>query len=191
MRPSASVLLSLFAIALAPAVVSAQDAATHAAHHPQMPAATGLRAELVKDVEQLEKKYIALAETLTPEQYAYRPAAGVRSSSEVLMHVAGANFMLMGIVGVKADSAAQAGASERITGRAEVLNALRHSFAHVKHALQATPDSDLDRPIKLFGQDATVRSALVLTVSHMHEHLGQSIAYARAQGVRPPWSGSN
>jgi len=169
----------------------AATAGQHAAHQAAMPAATGLRAELVKDVEQLEKKYIALAEAETQEQYMYRPAAGVRSTSEVFMHVAGANLMIPGIIGMKADSAAQAAASERISTKAEVVSALRHSFQHVKHALMMTPDSDLDRPVKLFGQDATVRSTLVLTVSHMHEHLGQAIAYARAQGIQPPWSGGN
>jgi hypothetical protein len=26
---------------------------------------------------------------------------------------------------------------------------------------------------------------------HMHEHLGQSIAYARMNGITPPWSKSD
>lgn len=176
------------AVLLTPVTLRAQQTGDHAAHHAAVAPATGLRAELVKDIESLEKKYVALAEATTQEQYAWRPAAGVRSVSEVFMHVAGANLMIAGAFGVKADDVAQQAASERITTKAEVLASLRHGLQHAKHAILATPDSALDTPVKLFGQEFTTRFAMVLLVSHMHEHLGQAIAYARAQGVTPPWS---
>ena len=40
----------------------------------------------------------------------------------------------------------------------------------------------------MFGNATTHRGVLVTVLSHLHEHLGQSVAYARMNGVVPPWS---
>ena len=42
--------------------------------------------------------------------------------------------------------------------------------------------------MKMFGQDTTTRGALWFAMGHLSEHLGQSIAYARASDVTLPWS---
>jgi len=42
--------------------------------------------------------------------------------------------------------------------------------------------------VKLFGTDMTKQGALMHLLEDQHEHLGQSIAYARINGVVPPWS---
>ncbi len=52
----------------------------------------------------------------------------------------------------------------------------------------AVPDADLDKPVDLFGNKTTVRGGYLLLLSHAHEHLGQSIAYARSNGIVPPWT---
>ena len=49
-------------------------------------------------------------------------------------------------------------------------------------------DNDLQAPVKLFGREMTKQGALMLILEDQHEHLGQSIAYARSNGVVPPWS---
>jgi uncharacterized damage-inducible protein DinB len=49
-------------------------------------------------------------------------------------------------------------------------------------------DNDLQAPVKLFGRDMTKLGALMLILEDQHEHLGQSIAYARSNSVVPPWS---
>jgi hypothetical protein len=40
----------------------------------------------------------------------------------------------------------------------------------------------------MFGNDTTERGAFLSALTHLHEHLGQSVAYARMNGVVPPWS---
>jgi uncharacterized damage-inducible protein DinB len=65
---------------------------------------------------------------------------------------------------------------------------MKDSFAHAKKAAEGLSDADLDKPVKVFGRDSTVREALLLVATHAHEHLGQAIAYARMNGVTPPWS---
>jgi uncharacterized damage-inducible protein DinB len=169
---------------------AAQD---HAHANVAMPQ-SGFRAELIRDIDQLEKKYLALAEATTAS-YGWRPAEGVRSTSEVLMHVAQANFMIpamaLGIDPPAAIAAMERGALERITDPAQVHEHLSHSFRHLRHSIAQVPDAELDAEVSLFGQPASKRAVLTLLVSHLHEHLGQAIAYARMNGVAPPWSEGN
>ena len=73
------------------------------------------------------------------------------------------------------------------TGPATIAE-LTSSFDHLKRAMAQVPASRLNETMKVFGQDFTVRSFLLLATTHLHEHLGQMIAYARSNGVVPPWS---
>ena len=65
---------------------------------------------------------------------------------------------------------------------------MKQSNDRVRAALQAMPDADLDKATKLFGMDMTYRGAVLMLETHAHEHLGQMIAYARMNGIVPPWS---
>jgi uncharacterized damage-inducible protein DinB len=166
---------------------------------PAAKAIAGVRAELLKDLDALEKKYAGLAKAMSGK-YGWRPAPGVRSVSEVFMHIAGDNYVIPLLVGVKAPATfaaadmqqafASAQAMEKVTDEAKVQDALTQSFAHAKQAVIAVPDDQLDVTTKVFGQDMSKRQVLTLLVTHMHEHLGQSIAYARSNGVVPPWATS-
>lgn len=168
----------------------------HEAHASAAPS-EGLRAELSADIDVLEGKYTALEEA-TREHYGWRPAEGVRSVSEVFMHVAAANFMIPAIAGVEPPSEyaaadmqvamARMQELEAITDPEEVHDRLTHSFEHVRHAISSLPEEEMEAEVDLFGQPATKRAVLILTVTHMHEHLGQAVAYARTNGVVPPWS---
>jgi uncharacterized damage-inducible protein DinB len=168
-------------------------AATTAPLPAQQPTApAGIRAELATDIIALQSKFVALAEAMPAERFGWRPAEGVRSVSEVMMHVADTNHYLAELVGAELPAglgyAEEMGSLEAITEPARVLEALRGSFAHAQRAVAATPDADLERRVEVFGTETTVRAVLLMLVTHMHEHLGQSIAYARSIGVTPPWS---
>jgi uncharacterized damage-inducible protein DinB len=182
------------ALALSVAL-NAPAAAQHTHADVQMPT-TGLRAEWIRDIDQLEKKYMALFDAMK-DKYGWRPGEGVRSAGEVFGHVAGANMMLPSMVGIQAPEGMAVANMQEAMQKMQALEkseptkireTLAMSFTHAKHAIAMTPDDQLDGMVKLFGQDATKRAALMLLVNHMHEHLGQSIAYARANGVKPPWS---
>ena len=198
-RP-AVLLAGVLAVALAGGA-SAQGHEGHDGGHAGMhasPPSSGLRAELIRDVDQLETKYMGLARAMAG-QYAWRPAEGVRSVGEVFGHVAGANFMIPTMAGVMMPESMRAASMqegmqkmrelETSGDEGRILEALEHSFMHVRHAIAEVPDAQLDEMTRMFGQDVTKRVVLTLLVTHMHEHLGQSIAYARSNGVRPPWSG--
>src|SRR5712691_10221637 len=148
---------------------------------------SGFRAEFLQDLDAVQKKIIDLAAAMPADKYSWRPAPGVRSVSEVFMHIAGGNYFLASFVGMK-PPAYDESTLERINDKARVLAELRKSFDHIRMAALNASDADLDKPIKMFGNDTTVRGAFMTALNHLHEHLGQSIAYARMNGVVPPWS---
>jgi len=176
-------IVSTLALALAAAstAVLAQPAAA-----PSAP--SGLRADVIWQLSDVEKKLVALAEAMPQEKYGWRPGAGVRSVSEVYMHVVGANYFLPTLLGAKMPEGLTRDMEKTVTEKAKVIEAMKKSFDHARKAVEATPDSDLDKKVKFFGQEPSERMMLIVLVSHGHEHLGQSIAYARTNGVAPPWS---
>jgi uncharacterized damage-inducible protein DinB len=152
-------------------------------------AAKGPRAEILLHIADAERKLIALAEAVPADKFGWRPAAGVRSVGEVYMHVAAGNYFLCNFFGAAPPAGFDLRGMEKEGGdKAKVVDALKKSFEHVHAAIAAVPDSDLEKPVKLFGHDGTYREAFLLIATHDHEHLGQSIAYARMSGVTPPWS---
>jgi uncharacterized damage-inducible protein DinB len=151
------------------------------------PPKSGFRAEFLQDLDDVQKKIVSLADAMPAEKYNWRPAPGVRSISEVYMHIAGANYFLASFVGMKMPSY-DTTKFEKIGEKPRVLEELRRSFDHLRTAALTASDADLDKSIKMFGNDATERSAFITVLNHIHEHLGQSIAYARMNGVVPPWS---
>ncbi len=177
---------------------AAQQDAKHAAHDStpaQAPAAAptppvqALRGAINFSIGQAEKELVSLAEAVPAEKYSWRPAEGVRSVGEVYMHVASANYFFPTFWDVKVPAGVDPRGLEKMGGdKAKVVASLKDSFAHLRHAMDGLSDADLGKPVTFFGHPATVASVVMVAVSHAHEHLGQSIAYARSNGVVPPWS---
>jgi uncharacterized damage-inducible protein DinB len=151
------------------------------------PAPKGFRAEFARDLDDVQKKIIDLAAAVPAEKYSWRPAEGVRSVSEVYMHIAGGNYFLGTFLGAK-PPADMPKDIEKITDKQEVLTELRKSFDHVRAIVGNMSDEDLEKSVNMFGNTTTERGVYVTMLNHLHEHLGQSIAYARINGVVPPWS---
>lgn len=151
------------------------------------PPKSGFRAEFLNDLNDVEKKIVDLAEAMPADKYAWRPSPGVRSVSEVYMHIAGGNYVMASFVGMKPPAYDEA-SLERVTDKPRVIAELKKSFAHIRTAALRVSDADLDKRIRMFGNDTTERGAFLNALTHLHEHLGQSIAYARSNGVVPPWS---
>jgi uncharacterized damage-inducible protein DinB len=162
------------------------------AHHDEAKPAAGtgdVRGEILQQVGDAEKKLTALAEAMPAEKYGWRPAEKVRSVGEVFMHVAGGNYFLPTFWGVKPPEGVNPREFEASgSDKAKVIATMKASFEHLRNAIKNTPEADLAKAIKLFGEDATQRQAMMVAANHDHEHLGQAIAYARMNGVTPPWS---
>jgi uncharacterized damage-inducible protein DinB len=154
----------------------------------QSPSVPGFRGEFLKQLDDLEKKCVSLSEATPQAKYAWRPAEGVRSIGEVFVHIAGANYMFTRFIGAKLPEGLNPNMEKTVTKKSEITELLKKSFGHARQAVLDMPDGDLEKQVKMFGNMVTERQALFVMATHAHEHLGQSIAYARTNGVVPPWS---
>ncbi len=144
----------------------------------------GLQAALAKDAGTLSEKFTGLARVMSGK-YDWKPGQGVRSVADVFNLIVKENGLLAGVL----SGTPNTGASPApITDPEKMQEALKASYLNLQNAITALSDSDLQAPVKLFGRDMTKQGALMLILLDQHEHLGQSIAYARTNGVVPPWS---
>jgi uncharacterized damage-inducible protein DinB len=150
----------------------------------------GYRTEALAEIDARAQRYIALAEAIPADKYGWRPAEGVRSISEVLMHVAAANCFLTGRLGTEAPQGlAPQGFGQSTTDKAEVVRHVRASFDHLRSAVRNAPANPAASHPWFGGRTISNSGIAVFHVGHHGEHLGQLIAYARMNGIRPPWSG--
>jgi uncharacterized damage-inducible protein DinB len=138
----------------------------------------------------VSQQLIALAEATPPEKFSWRPAAGVRSTSEVYMHIALANFYLLSVTGPKMPADLKQEMEKTVTSKADVINWLKRSLDAVKEAHLAVKPDELQRKVHIADRDATVDGMYLRIIVHANEHMGQLVAYARMTGVVPPWSKS-
>ncbi|HKD58913.1 MAG TPA: DinB family protein [Terracidiphilus sp.] len=136
----------------------------------------------------VSNQLIALAEATPADKFAWRPAPGVRSTSEVYMHIVTANFWLLSVTGPKMPADLKENAEKTVTSKAEVIAWLKRSLEAVKQAHLAADPKDMTRKVMVLGHDATVDGMYLRIIVHANEHMGQLVAYARMTGVVPPWS---
>jgi len=136
----------------------------------------------------VSQQLIALAEATPPEKFAWRPAPGVRSTSEIYMHIVITNFYLLSVTGPKMPADLKEGMEKSITSKAEVIAWLKRSLEAVKQAHLAEKPDDLQRKVHIYDRDATVDGIYLRIIVHANEHMGQLVAYARMTGVVPPWA---
>ena len=180
-------LLCLVAISATP--LPAQPQAKPAAQAVPAPPASGVRAEFLNELKIQEDKFLALAQAVPADKYTWRPAEGVRSFSEVFMHVAAANYNLPKVIGTSPPAGFKVqGFDKSTTDKPKVIDALRGSFAHMREAVLNMPDSEVEKQLDWFGAKSTYREVMLFMIRHNAEHLGQAIAYARMNGIVPPWT---
>jgi uncharacterized damage-inducible protein DinB len=154
-----------------------------------------LRTEYLNNMKEVEEKVVGLAEAIPADKYGWRPAAGVRSISEVLMHIASEHYVYLPLsIGAKPPADLNMGTGrevfanlEKVTDKAEVIRHLKASFKYQKTVLEAADTMMKTGRVK-GSSEHTVANLFTVFIADQHEHLGQLIAYARVNGVKPPWS---
>ena len=136
----------------------------------------------------VSKQLLSLAEAFPEDKFSWRPAPGVRSTSEVFMHIAAANFFLVSATGPKRPDDLVPGLEKGVTSKADVIQWLKRSLDEVKTDHAALKPADLARKVKYANHDSTVDAMYLRIIVHANEHMGQLVAYARMTGVTPPWS---
>jgi uncharacterized damage-inducible protein DinB len=177
------------AAAAPPAAAASGKASAAPAAAPAATASSSVRAIALRQIDAAEKKLASLADATPAEKFGWRPAEGVRTTGEVYMHVASANYFLPTFWGAKLPATVDPrGLEKEGADKAKTVAALKQSFEFLRQAIDAVPEADLGRQITVFGRPSTVGEVMVGIATHAHEHLGQSIAYARMNGIVPPWS---
>ena len=170
---------------------------------------SGFRGDYLCEYDYAQKQMLALAEAFPADRYGWRPAETARSVSEVLVHVGAGGRTFLVLLGVKAEPdpygklegegvarsmamlARNESLEKSITDKAEVLALLRKSLDGIRTAFTEASDTELDRPEMFGGESTTVRRLYMRALCHLHEHMGQLIAYARAMGSPAPWRGEH
>ena len=150
-------------------------------------------ADLIAPWNEMEKKVVSLADALPPEKYNWRPLPDMRSVSEMLIHIANGNELLLGIstgaltgAAVNKQIAANAALEKVPATKAAIRTRLLNSFAAVRKELEAARAGNLAQERLFFGATSSQRGVLTRLETHVAEHLGQAITYARLCGIRVP-----
>jgi len=163
---------------LAPVVALADDAPT------------GVRGEILASMMDAGGKIQELAGAVPDAKYNWKPGKDVRSAGQVYLHVVAANYLFTSMLGAQPPMTMDElmKLDTQTMEPAKIRQMLKESYAAASKALTAMPDSELETQVELFGMKMTKRAMLIVLASHSHEHLGQSIAYARSNGIVPPWT---
>ena len=153
------------------------------------PPSYDMKPQSLLDLDAMHKKYVDLATAIPQEKYAWRPAEGVRSIGEVFLHVSNANYNIPSLMGAPLPAGFDAKTFEKsTTDKTQIIDQLNKSFDSAHNAIAAMTNGDFAKPLPKLGPDANYGDVVYLLVTHAHEHLGQSIAYARVNGIVPPWT---
>jgi uncharacterized damage-inducible protein DinB len=177
-------LATLLGLSLVTVTLQAQPAAVKA---------PGFRDLFLAQLTDVETKVVSLAEAMPAEKYSWSPGEGVRSNKEVYLHIGLANYLFTSFIGAKPPLPMKdlMGMEKAAMDKAAVVKAVKDSFAHARKTVEGLSNADMEKPTKMFGKDSTYQAVLFTMANHMHEHLGQSIAYARTNGIMPPWTKKN
>lgn len=137
----------------------------------------------------VSQQLVALAEATPAEKFSWRAAPGVRSTSEVYMHIVMANFYLLSEAGgPKLPDDLKEGMDKSVTSKPEVIAWLKRSLDVVKQARAKETPANLQRKVHIADREAPIDGIYLRILVHANEHMGQLVAYARMTGVAPPWS---
>jgi uncharacterized damage-inducible protein DinB len=147
------------------------------------------RTSLIKSFNDASGKLLSLAEAIPEAKYGWRPAEGVSSVVEILVHVTETNLVL----GARLGGTPPAGLDRktvrsRMATKEEALTITKQGMQFIREVLTAVPAAELLPEVTVFGHPAPKMRVAFLPADHAHEHLGQLIAYARMNQIVPPWS---
>ena len=149
----------------------------------------GVKGAFLKQSMFVENQFVQLAEAVPHEKYGWRPADGVRSIAEAFLHVASGNYLMMKTIGAALPEGVDPMKLEKsTTDKKQIVEAMKKSFAFINEQVKKTEESSYGKEVDFFGNKMTVLDMIFLSATHQHETIGQAIAYARTNGITPPWT---
>jgi uncharacterized damage-inducible protein DinB len=148
-----------------------------------------MKAQSVQDLQGVQKKFVDLANALPADKLTWRPSADSRSFAEVFLHVAGERYQILGLMGTPPPAGFDGKTFEKsTTDRAQIVEELNKSWEFTQKAINGMTNADFAKLLPKLGPQANAGDVIYILVSDAHEHLGQSVAYARENGIVPPWT---
>lgn len=148
-----------------------------------------MKAQSLADLQGVQKKFVDLANALPADKFSWRPSADSRSFAEVFLHVAGERYQILGLMGTAPPAGFDGKTFEKsTTDRAQIVEELNKSWDFAQKAIDGMTNADFAKLLPKLGPQANAGDVVYILVADAHEHLGQSVAYARENGIVPPWT---
>jgi len=148
-----------------------------------------MKAQSLQDLQGVQKKFVDLANALPADKFTWRPSADSRSFAEVFLHVAGERYEILGLMGAAPPAGFDGKTFEKsTTDRAQIVEELNKSWEFTEKAINGMTNADFAKLLPKLGPQANAGDVIYILVADAHEHLGQSVAYARENGIVPPWT---
>jgi uncharacterized damage-inducible protein DinB len=148
-----------------------------------------MKGQSLADLQVVQKKFVDLANALPDDKLTWRPSADSRSFAEVFLHVAGERYQILALMGTEPPAGFDGKTFEKsTTDKAQIVAELNKSWDFAQKAINGMKNADFARAIPKLGPQANAGDVIYILVADAHEHLGQVIAYARENGIVPPWT---
>ncbi len=148
-----------------------------------------MKAQALLDLQAVNKKCADLAQAIPSEKLTWRPAPDTRSFAEVFLHVAAERYAILGMLGATPPAGFKAREFEKsTTERDRIVADLNDSWDFASKTITGMSNADFAKLLPKLGPQANEGDVVYILVADAHEHLGQLIAYARQNGVAPPWT---
>jgi uncharacterized damage-inducible protein DinB len=173
---------ALLLIALAPAAAFADDT-------DKTPPSYDMKAQALLDLERVNQKFVDLANVVPADKLTWRPSADSRSFAEMFLHVAGERYGILSLMGAEKPAGFDGKTFEKsTTDRAQIVAELNKSWTFAETAIKGMTNADFAKLLPKLGPQANAGDVVYILVGDAHEHLGQAVAYARENGIVPPWT---
>jgi uncharacterized damage-inducible protein DinB len=148
-----------------------------------------MKGQALLDLEGVQKKFVDLANALPADKLTWRPSPDSRSFAEVFLHVAGERYGILALMGTEKPAGFNGKTFEKsTTDRAQIVEELNKSWGFAQSAIQGMNNADFAKLLPKLGPQANAGDVVYILVADAHEHLGQAVAYARENGIVPPWT---
>ena len=148
-----------------------------------------MKAQALLDLENMQKKFVDLANALPADKLTWRPSADSRSFAEIFLHVAAERYGILGMMGAEAPAGVDRKSLEKsTTDRARIVDELNKSWDFAQKSIKGMTNAEFAKLLPKLGPQANAGDVVYILVADNHEHLGQSVAYARENGITPPWT---
>lgn len=148
-----------------------------------------MKGQSLVDLDAVQKKFVELANAIPADKFTWRPSADSRSFAEVLLHVAGERYGILGLMGATAPEGFDRKTFEKsTTDKAQIVAELNKSWEFTQKTINGMSNADFAKLLPKLGPQANAGDVVYILVADAHEHLGQVVAYARENGIVPPWT---